>query len=117
MLKILRALFILEMLVTLVFAWIPRAPELLSNDKSQHELAFVVLSLTAALAYPGARLVPVGIALSALGAIIELVQSIPILHRDCDIRDWYADSAAILITLILVGLARRIGCNRGLARR
>jgi hypothetical protein len=103
---ILRTAFWVSLLITLVFAWMPRAPELLSNDKSQHELAFLVLSVTASFAYPSVRLFVIGASLSALGAIIEIVQSVPALQRDCDIQDWYTDTAAILIALILVAIAR-----------
>jgi VanZ family protein len=109
---IFRAAFWLCIIITLTFAWMPHAPELLDNDKSQHELAFAVLCVTASLAYPLVRLFVIGLALSALGAIIEIVQSIPFLHRDCDIRDWYADTAAILITLTIVACVRAASRNR-----
>ena len=39
--------------------------------------------------------VRIGERLSFLGALIEVLQAIPELHRDCDIRDWIADTAAI----------------------
>ena len=50
--------------------------------------------------------------LSFLGALIEVGQSIPVLHRDCDIRDWFADTAAVLVVLGLYALARRIRPDR-----
>jgi hypothetical protein len=31
------------------------------------------------------------------------VQSIPALHRDCDIKDWVADSVAIVAAVVVVG--------------
>ena len=40
--------------------------------------------------------------------MIEVLQSIPALHRDCDIRDWIADTVAIAVVLLIVGaLSRR----------
>ena len=47
--------------------------------------------------------------LSFLGAMIEVTQSIPALHRDCDIMDWVIDTAAILVTLVAVWAYRQIG--------
>ena len=44
--------------------------------------------------------------LSFVGALIEVVQSIPQLHRDCDIRDWIADTAAIAVMLLILGAVR-----------
>jgi hypothetical protein len=36
------------------------------------------------------------------GAFIELVQAIPALGRDSDVRDWVADTAAIIAVLLIV---------------
>jgi hypothetical protein len=44
--------------------------------------------------------------LSFFGALIEVSQSIPSLHRDCDIRDWFADTAAILLVTGALALWR-----------
>ena len=45
--------------------------------------------------------------LSFLGALIEVTQSIPALHRDCDIRDWIADTVAIVVVTVVMGLLLR----------
>jgi hypothetical protein len=45
--------------------------------------------------------------LSLFGAFIEVVQAIPALHRDTDIWDWVADTAAVAAVLALVWLWRR----------
>jgi hypothetical protein len=37
--------------------------------------------------------------LSLFGASIELVQAIPVLHRDSDPLDWIADTIACIIVL------------------
>jgi hypothetical protein len=36
-----------------------------------------------------------------------VMQAVPALHRDCDIRDWIADTVAIAVILLLVWSARR----------
>lgn len=76
------------------------------NDKYQHMFAFAVLSALAAWSYPEAELLRIGERLSFLGALIEVLQAIPALHRDCDIRDWLADTASIAVILLLVASAR-----------
>ncbi|MDB5682561.1 MAG: hypothetical protein JWM38_1868 [Sphingomonas bacterium] len=93
-------------LVTLYFALWPTPPSLLQSDKSQHELAFAVLTLLASLAFPAARQVTLLLALGAFGALIELLQLFPALHRQSDVMDWVADMAAIAVTLLLVTIVR-----------
>jgi hypothetical protein len=113
MIKRLPTLFPILFWAALAFAFtmavLPHPPEIPGNpsDKVQHILAFCVLSILGALAFPRAGLVSVGIRLSAFGAFIEIVQAIPILHRDCDIMDWVADTAAIVVALLVVAIARR----------
>jgi hypothetical protein len=60
-------------------------------------LAFATLTLLADFAFPTAPRLRIAERLSFLGALIEVTQSIPSLHRDCDIRDWIADTLAILV--------------------
>jgi VanZ family protein len=36
------------------------------------------------------------------GAFIEVVQAIPALHRDSDVKDWIADTIAAAAVLLLV---------------
>ena len=72
------------------------------NDKAQHSLAFVTLSVLAAGGWPDAPLLRVGERLSFVGALIEVVQAIPALHRDCDIMDWLTDTVAIIVALAVV---------------
>jgi hypothetical protein len=68
--------------------------------------AFVVLSILASAAYPATSLFRIGERLSFLGAMIEVLQSIPALHRDCDIFDWMTDTGAIIGVLLIRGLLR-----------
>lgn len=89
-------------------ALLPHPPGLIEvGDKSQHMLAFAVLAVLAAWSYPAASLLRLGERLSFLGALIEVLQAIPALHRDCDIRDWIADTVAISVVLGLIWSARR----------
>jgi VanZ family protein len=55
-------------------------------------------------AFPRRGLLVIAILLSAFGGLIELVQALPIVGRDCDIRDWVADTIAILAALAPVGV-------------
>ena len=72
------------------------------NDKLQHIAAFATLSLLGSFAYPRTSLVQLLVRLSLFGAAIEVVQSIPILHRDSDVLDWLADTVAVAVVLVLV---------------
>jgi hypothetical protein len=110
---LMRVAFWVALATTLWFAWSPHPPTLLSNDKSQHELAFAVLAIGWTLAWPQARWWAVAAALAGIGGLIEIVQAIPSLHRDSDINDWYADVAAIILALAvahaLLALTRKRG--------
>jgi VanZ family protein len=91
-------------------ALLPKPPNLPIDqfgDKFSHMLAFATMALLAALAYPRMRLVRIGERLSFLGALVEVIQSIPSLHRDCDIHDWVADTIAITVVLVIVATIRR----------
>lgn len=101
-------MFWLALAFTLTMAWLPHPPAMPGNpnDKLQHMAAFGFLSLVGAAAYPKFPLPHLAERLSFLGALIEVVQNIPMLHRDCDIRDWIADTMAIAITLVTIAFAR-----------
>lgn len=105
-----RALLIVAVIFAVTMALLPKPPHMpieRFGDKFQHMLAFAVLALLAAFGYPGARLLRILERLSFLGAMIEVAQSIPALHRDCDIRDWIADTIAIGVVLLIVSIVRR----------
>lgn len=85
------------------------------GDKFEHMLAFAVMALLAAVAYPEVPLPRTAERLSFLGALIEVGQSIPYLHRDCDIRDWFADTGSVLAVLCLYALVRRLAGRHSLA--
>jgi hypothetical protein len=87
-----------------VMAILPHPPEVPGepNDKVQHIVAFATLSLLGSFAYPAKPLLHLFLRLSLFGAFIEVVQAIPALHRDSDVLDWVADTAAVAVALVLV---------------
>jgi hypothetical protein len=108
------SLFMLSFWVALAFAitmaMLPSPPHVLCkmSDKYQHMLAFGTLALLAAFAFPKQPLARIGERLSFVGALIEVGQSIPALHRDCDIFDWVADTFALVaMLLVIAALTRR----------
>ena len=107
-------LFYAALLFAVVMATLPHPPRVPGDpvDKVQHMVAFATLAWLGAAAYPRMPLPRLGERLSFLGALIEVVQSIPALHRDCDILDWVADTLAIVVVLLLVRLVRRVRAAR-----
>ncbi|MDC0662213.1 VanZ family protein [Marinobacter sp. SS21] len=76
------------------------------SDKLNHLLAFLELTLLARLGWPGARRLPVVIALASYGVAIELIQS-QLDHREFSGADMLADGVGILLGLMLWPLLRR----------
>ena len=114
-LTVYRALFALAVAIAVILALLPDPPYLpidTLGDKFEHSLAFAVLALLAAGGFPKMRLALLGERLSFFGALIEVFQSIPALHRDCDVLDWATDTIAIAVTLLLVAVWRRRGVVR-----
>jgi hypothetical protein len=87
-----------------VMAVLPHPPAVPGepNDKVQHIAAFATLALLGSFAFPAATLFRLLVSLSVFGALIEVVQGIPALHRDSDILDWVADTAAVIVVLLAV---------------
>ena len=77
---------------------LPGAP----SDKIQHIAAFVTLGLLSRFAYPAISAVQLALRLSLFGAAIELVQAMPLLHRDSSVLDWIADTVACSAALAAV---------------
>jgi VanZ family protein len=86
-------------LIYAAFAPGPDAPQILPWDKAAHFAAFFTLATLAALSFPRAPLLVIGVALSGLGAAIELIQALPAVGRDGDVVDWLVDTAAIGLAL------------------
>lgn len=108
--RLARLLFWSAAAFALVMACLPQAAALPGNpnDKLLHILAFAVLALLAAFAYPRIRLLTILAGLSSFGAMIELVQLIPALNREADWTDWAADTLAAAAVLGCVFLLRRL---------
>ncbi|MFA7604451.1 MAG: hypothetical protein WCY29_15740 [Novosphingobium sp.] len=100
-----RAVLLLLWAFALAMALNPRPPELptdLLNDKSQHMLAFAVLTAFARAGFGKLSDRLILVRMSLAGAAIELLQAIPALHRDCDWRDWLADTLAVAAVLLVM---------------
>lgn len=111
--RLLAILFWTALLFAFVMAVLPKPPRLPGepSDKVQHVIAFATLALLAASAYPRARLLRIGVLLSLFGALIEFVQTVPVLHRDGSVLDWVADTAAAGLVLggFFLFRRRRVG--------
>lgn len=109
-----RRAFWLALIVTLVMALLPKPPALpmQATDKVQHIAAFAALTSLAALGFPGLRLRVIFVWMAALGLTIEVLQMIPMLHRNAQASDWLADCAATAATLLLWGTLRCLLCKR-----
>lgn len=97
-----KAGFIAALCFTLILAALPHPPAVPApgGDTFQHTLAFCTLTILSALAYPGLSVQVRFAALAGFGAVIELVQMIPILGRDASLGDWGVDLAAIGTTML-----------------
>jgi VanZ family protein len=94
-------------------ALLPKPPALPIDrfgDKFEHMLAFSVLAFLARFSFQRTSPWRLLEHLSFFGALIEVFQSFPGLHRDCDPRDWVADTIAVGLALLLAHwLAPRLG--------
>lgn len=103
-----RAAFWAAFCFTFVMAVLPHPPQVPGqpSDKVQHVAAFATLAFLGSLAYPAVRLRSLFVSLSLFGALIEIVQAIPALQRDSDVRDWLADTVAAAVVLLVVRWSR-----------
>ena len=104
-----QAIFWAAACFSFVMAAVPHPPEVPAepNDKVEHMIAFATLAMLAAFAFPRTALLRLLVGLSLFGALIEVVQAIPALQRDSDIKDWAADTVAAGLILGLVWWRRR----------
>ncbi len=110
-----RLLFWAAAAFAFVMAALPHPPHLPGepSDKVQHVIAFATLGLLGAWAYARSSPWRLVLGLSLFGALIELVQAIPVLHRDSDVLDWLADTVAAALVLLLVAWWRRRRRSKG----
>ncbi len=99
--RLARGAFFAALLFTFYSAVIPptHALQLVPWDKAEHFIAFYALTGLAAAAFPHANLFLIAALLSAFGALIEIVQGTPLVHRDMDFWDWVADTLAVMAAL------------------
>ena len=101
-----RVAFCFALVFAVTMALLPHPPQVPGGDKYQHMAAFGTLTVLAAAGWPRAELLRIGERLSFLGALIEVIQSIPALHRDCDVMDWIADTAIVIGVVSVVWMSR-----------
>ena len=100
--------FIACALAVLVLALVPSPPPMITTgwDKSNHLLAFGVMTCLGCKAFPQ-RLAIVLPGLLAYGALIEIMQSLTP-NRSAELLDLLADSSGILLGWILIRLLANI---------
>lgn len=104
-----RAVFWLALAFALFMALSPQPPVIVPEqlgDKVLHMLAFAVLTVLANFAYPKASPWRLAERLCFLGALIEVVQSIPALGRTCQFSDFAADVVVVLAITAIIALIR-----------
>lgn len=96
-----RAAFLLAIVISFTVSIMPgpEAPPGLPWDKANHFGAFYVMMGLGAAARPGKNPWLTALALWLFGGLIEVVQSIPAVHRDGDVMDWLADTLGILAVM------------------
>ena len=108
--RIAKPLFWAALMFAYVAAIMPAAdaPKIAQSDKVEHMIAFFTLSVLARLGFRAASAMRVVLMLAVFGALIEVTQTIPALHRDGNVADWLADCAAIAAGLLIATLVLRI---------
>jgi hypothetical protein len=104
----LKAGFALALAVVLAVALYPLTIESAGNgDKVQHFAAFYALTLLGAAAYSSRKaLIWLIVVLSAYGAMIEVLQPLPLFGRDRDLLDWVADNIGIAVAVLPMLIAQ-----------
>ena len=117
LLLLLQIAFVIACLIGVAYALMPKPPKLPTDrwgDKVEHMLGFGSLALLAVLAFPRMPRWRIIERLSFLGALVEVFQSIPALGRDCDVKDWIADTIAVMV---VVGVASLFSPRNSRRRR
>ena len=104
----LRRLFVFAFWGAALFAYVDAiipgrdAFSLSAWDKLNHMIAFFTITFLARAAYPRIPIFRLFLAMAAFGAFIELSQAMPMIHRDAEWDDWFADMIATIVGLIIV---------------
>ena len=95
--------------LTVLFLAITPSPEIPGNpnDKLLHAIAFVVLALLAALAFPRVKLRYLAILLAGFAASIEMIQLMMQQGRVAEWYDFTVSAVGAAVVLFLVFLVRR----------
>ena len=104
-----RILFFAAVAFILYMMLQPHPPHLVFEalgDKAEHALSFGGAAFLARLGFRRAPDWLILERLSFLGAMVEVVQAIPSLHRDCDWHDWVADTIGVALSLLIVRMLR-----------
>ncbi len=104
-----KPLFWAALIFAYVAAILPQAeaPQIASNDKVEHMIAFFTLAVLGRIAYAATPWLRTWLLLAGFGALIEFTQLIPVLHRDGNVADWIADMIALSAGILLVTIAAR----------
>ena len=99
-----RIAFVVTLCFSFVMAALPHPPPIPGqpSDKIMHVLAFATLGALAAYGFHRRAVALLFLGLTTFGGLIELVQAIPMLHRDSEFVDLVADMAAALVALAAV---------------
>ena len=99
-----RLLFWAAAIFAFVMAVLPHPPQIPGHpsDKIQHITAFATLGALGAWAFRRLATWKLILRLSIFGAVIEIIQAIPALHRDSDVLDWLADTIACAVVLFAI---------------
>ena len=76
-------------------------------DKIQHLLGFYTLTVLGLAAWGRPSAARLAMGLLVLGGAIELLQATPLIGRDGEFLDWFADLLGILFALIPAVFVRR----------
>lgn len=105
-----RIAFAAALTLTLYMALTPHPPRVFLDpygDKIQHFSAFGLLTGLAMLGFPRVAHWLILEHMSFLGALIEVGQTLPFSHRDCDWADWVVDTIAAAIAVVILGALMR----------
>lgn len=103
----LRRLFVTAFWAAVLFAYVEAilpAKDTISLslwDKINHMAAFFTITFLARAAYPRIPIFRLFVMMATFGALIELSQALPFIHRDAEWGDWFADLIASVAGLIV----------------